>query len=112
MISPDDSEGVALAKVMDLRIVIMSDCFGPGIGLVLAKVMEAAKEIRSDDKKRVKTGVKTHTIAPLRLWAGRLLAFLGAGDARREEPAAVVGGAVGGVQGSGVMVCGDGWGGQ
>ena len=35
-ISPDDSEGV-----------------------VLAKVMEVAKEIRSDDKKRVKTGVKT-----------------------------------------------------
>ena len=35
-ISPDDSEGV-----------------------VLAKVMKAAKEIRSDDKKRVKTGVKT-----------------------------------------------------
>ena len=34
-ISPDDSEGVALAKVMDLRIVIMSDCFGPGIGLGL-----------------------------------------------------------------------------
>ena len=35
-ISPDDSEGV-----------------------VLAKVMKTAKEIRSGDKKRVKTGVKT-----------------------------------------------------
>ena len=35
-ISPDDSEGV-----------------------VLAKVMEVVKEIRSGDKKRVKTGVKT-----------------------------------------------------
>ena len=28
-------------------------------GVVLAKVMEVAKEIRPDDKKRVKTGVKT-----------------------------------------------------
>ena len=28
-------------------------------GVVLAKVMEVAKEIRSDDKKRVNTGVKT-----------------------------------------------------
>ena len=28
-------------------------------GVALAKVMEVAKEIRSDDKKRVKTGVKT-----------------------------------------------------
>ena len=36
VISPDDSEGV-----------------------VLAKVMEVAKEIRPGDKKRVKTGVKT-----------------------------------------------------
>ena len=36
VISPDDSEGV-----------------------VLAEVMEAAKEIRSGDKKRVKSGVKT-----------------------------------------------------
>ena len=36
VISPDDSEGV-----------------------VLAKVMKTAKEIRSGDKKRVKTGVKT-----------------------------------------------------
>ena len=44
---------------MDLRIAIRSGCFWAGIGLVLAKVMEAAKEIRPDDKKRVKTGVKT-----------------------------------------------------
>lgn len=58
-ISPDDSECVVLAKAMDLRIVISSDCFGPGIGLILAKVMEVAKEIRPGDKKRVKTGVKT-----------------------------------------------------
>ena len=36
VISPDDSEGV-----------------------VLAKVMKAAKQIRPDDKKRVKTDVKT-----------------------------------------------------
>ena len=40
--------------------------------------------------------------------AGRLLAFLGAGDAMTKGPAAVVGGAVGGVQGSGEMVC-RGW---
>ena len=45
---------------------------------------------------------------PLRLWAGRLLAFLGAGDARREGRAAGVGGAVGGGQGAGAMVC-RGW---
>ena len=37
---------------MDLRIAIRSGCFGAGIGLVLAKVMESAKEIRPDDKKR------------------------------------------------------------
>ena len=58
--------------------------------VVLAKVMKAAKEIRSDDKKRVKTGVKT----PINRRPGwvpggsvvcwRLLAFLGAGEARRE----------------------------
>ena len=35
----------------------------------------------------------------------RLLSFLGAGDARRKRDAAGVGGAVGGVQGAGVMVC-------
>ena len=60
VISPDDSEGV-----------------------VLAKVMETAKEIRSGDKKRVKTGVKT----PINRRTGwvpggsmvcwRMLAFLG-----------------------------------
>ena len=37
---------------MDLHITIRSGCFWAGIGLVLAKVMEAAKEIRSGDKKR------------------------------------------------------------
>ena len=37
---------------MDLRIAISSGCFWPGIGLILAKVMEEAKEIRPDDKKR------------------------------------------------------------
>ena len=52
VISPDDSEGVVLAKVMDLRIAIRPGCFWPGIGLVLAKVMKSAKEIRPDDKKR------------------------------------------------------------
>ena len=49
-ISQDDSEGVVLAKVMNLHIVIRSDCFGPGIGLVLVKVMKVAKKIGSDDK--------------------------------------------------------------
>ena len=90
-ISPDDSEGV-----------------------VLAKVMEVEKEIRPDDKKRVKTGVKT----PINRRPGwvpggsvvcwRMLAFLGAGDARRKRDAAGGGGAVGGFQGGGVMVC-RGW---
>ena len=47
------------------------------------------------------------TYSPLRLWAGRLLAFLGAGEARRKRDAAG-GGAVGGGQGAGVMVC-RGW---
>ena len=60
--------------------------------MVLVKVMEEAKEIRSGDKKRVKTGVKT----PIKRRSGwgpggavvcwRMLAFLGAGDARREGP--------------------------
>ena len=59
--------------------------------------MDYTKEIRSDDK----------NAGPLRLWAGRLLAFLGAGETRRKR-AAGVGGAVGGVQGSGAMVC-RGW---
>ena len=40
--------------------------------------------------------------------AGRLLAFLGAEEARREGRAAVVGGAVGGGQSAGLMVC-RGW---
>ena len=48
--------------------------------------MAGTKHIRSDDK----------NARPLRLGAGRLLAFLGAGDARREGRAA------------GVMVC-RGW---
>ena len=68
-ISPDDSEGV-----------------------VLAKAMEVAKEIRPDDKKRVKTGVKTSINRRSGWWPGgsvvcwRMLAFLGAGEARREAP--------------------------
>ena len=37
---------------MDLCIAIRSGRFGPGISLVLAKMMEVAKEIRSGDKKR------------------------------------------------------------
>lgn len=54
--------------------------------------MEMAKEIRSGDKKRVKTGVKT----PINRRPGwvpggsvvcwRMLAFLGAGDARMDGP--------------------------
>ena len=84
VISPDDSEGV-----------------------VLVKVMELAKEIRSGDKKRVKTGVKTpinrrpgwvpggsvvcwrllgcwRMVWPAVVDGWRMLAFLGAGEARRE----------------------------
>ena len=44
-------------------------------------------------------------VGPRRLGAGRLLGFLGAGDARIERAAAGVGGAVGGSQGAGAMVC-------
>lgn len=61
VISPDDSEGV-----------------------VLAKVMKAAKEIRPDDKKRVKTGVKT----PIRRsgWGpGGCFPSLDAGRPQEEE---------------------------
>ena len=59
--------------------------------------MDYTKEIRSDDK----------NAGPLRLGAGRLLAFLGAGDARREGRRRGDG-AVGSGHGSGVMVC-RGW---
>lgn len=54
--------------------------------------MDYTKEIRPDDKKRVKTGVKT----PINRRSGwvpggsvvcwRMLAFLGAGEARRGGP--------------------------
>ena len=100
---------LALAKLMVSDAVISPD---DSEGVVLAKVMKVAKEIRPDDK----------TAGPLRLGAGRLcdlladglggvgggwrvLAFLGAGDARRDGRAAGVGGAAGGVQGAGAMVC-------
>lgn len=52
------------------------------------------------------------TYSPLRLWAGRLLAFLGAGEARREGRAAGVGGAVYVGQGPGRWSAGDVCGGQ
>ena len=75
VVSPDDSEGV-----------------------VLAKVMEVAKEIRSDDKKR--------GAAP----AGGLAAdsLLWVPERQGGRAAAGAGGAVGCVQGGGVMVC-RGW---
>ena len=91
VISPDDSEGV-----------------------VLAKVMETAKEIRPDDKKTCKDRCQDTCQPPLRLGAGRLcglLADAGLSGCRRCKeggPAAGVGGAGGGGQGSGVMVC-RGW---
>lgn len=76
--------------------------------------MDYTKEIRPDDKKRVKTGVKT----PINRRSGwgpggsvvfrRMLAFLGAGEARRKRDAAGAGGAVSGCQGGGAMVC-RGW---
>ena len=91
---------------MDLRIAISSGCFWSGIGLILAKVMEVAKEIRSDDKKRVKTGVKT----PIRRsgwWPGGCWPFW-VPERQGGRAAAGVGGAVGGCQVSGAMVC-RGW---
>ena len=69
--------------------------------------MKAAKEIRPDDKKRVKTGVKTHAnrrpgwVPGGSVVCWRMLAFLGAGEARRKRDAAGGGGAVGGCQVSG-----------
>ena len=112
------------------------------------KVMKTAKEIRSGDKKRVKTGVKTPinrrsgcvpggSVVFRRLlscwrmvWADglgggwRMLAFLGAGEARREGPPPGVvlsvasreagrwsagGGLLGGLLGGFWLSAGDGW---
>ena len=70
--------------ILMISVVVIS--LDDSEGVVLAEVMKTAKEIRPGDKKRVKTGVKTHTIAPPRLGAGRLLAFLGAGETGREGP--------------------------
>ena len=84
VISPDDSEGV-----------------------VLVEVMKEAKEIRSDGKKRVKAGVKTPINRRAGWGAGRLLAFLGWPEMQGGR-AAAGGGAVGGFQGGGAMVC-RGW---
>ena len=50
-------------------------------GVVLAKVMKAAKEIRSGDKKRVKTDVKTPIAAPA---GGRAAAGLSGGRRGKE----------------------------
>ena len=63
---------LVLAELMVSAVVISPDDLE---GVVLAKVMEVAKEIRSDDK----------NAGALLLGAGRLLAFLGAGEARRER---------------------------
>ena len=86
---------LVLAILMISAIVISSDYSD---GVVLAKVMKAAKEISPDDKKR--------GAAP----AGGRAADCLSGCRRCKEggPAAGVGGAVCGVQGSGVMVC-RGW---
>ena len=110
----------------------------PGIGLVLAKMLEAAKEIRSGDKKRVKTGVKTpinrrpgwvpggsvvfrrllgcwRMVWPavvdgwrLMLQAGGFWPFWEPERQGGRAAAGGGGGAVGGCQVSGVMVC-RGW---
>ena len=113
---------MVLAEVMDLRIAIRSDYFVAGIGLVLAKVMKVAKEIRPGYKKRVKTGVKTGVKTPINRRPGwvpggsvvcwRLLAFLWAGDARREgtPPGLVVLSVV--ARAAGRWSAGDGWGGR
>ena len=92
VISPDDSEGV-----------------------VLAKVMKASKEIRPDDKKRgaAPAGGRAALWSaggwPGRCW-WRMAASCLSGGRRGKEggPAAGVGGAVGGGQGAGAMVC-RGW---
>ena len=78
------------------------------VGLILAKTMKVAKEIRPGDKKRVKTGVKTPINRRSGWGPGGWFPSLGAGDARRKRDAAGGGGAVGGFQGGGVMVC-RGW---
>ena len=49
-------------------------------------------------------------LSPPRLWAGRLLAYLGAGDARREEPPGLVVLPVA-ARAAGRWSAGDGWGG-
>ena len=60
--------------------------------MVLVIVMDYTKEIRPGYKKRVKAGVKTHINRRSGWGPGgsvicwRLLAFLGAGEARREGP--------------------------
>ena len=89
---------------MDLRIAISSGCFGPGIGLILAKVIEVAKEIRPDDKKRGAAPAGGRAA----LWsAGGCLPFW-VPEMQGGRAAAGVGGAVGGGQGAGAMVC-RGW---
>ena len=79
--------------------------------MVLEIVMDYTKEIRPGYKKRVKAGVKT----PINRRPGwgpggavvcwRMIAFLGAGDARRKRDAAGGGGSGCGGQGAGAMVC-------
>ena len=81
---------MVLAILMIADVAISTDDYE---GVVLAKAMEVAKEIRAGDKKRVKTGVKTHANrrpgwvpgGSVACW--RMLGFLGAGEARREGPA-------------------------
>ena len=106
---------LVLAELMVSDVVISTD---DSEGVVLAKVMKTAKEIRPGYKKRVKTCIKTGVKTPINRRSGwvpggsvvcwRMLAFLGAGEARRKRDAAGGGGAVGGCQGGGAMAC-RGW---
>ena len=72
-----------LAILMVSDVVIRPD---DSEGVVLAKVMKAAKEIRSGDKKRVKTGVKTPINRRSGWVPGGCWAFCGPEMQRGREP--------------------------
>ena len=95
---------------MDLRIAISPD---DSEGVVLSKVMKAAKEIRSDDKKRgaAPAGCRAALWSAGGCFCCRMMGgcwpFWVPGR-QGGRAAAGAGGAVGGVQGGGAMVC-RGW---
>ena len=74
--------------------------------------MEVAKEIRSGDKKRVKTGVKTHIDRRSGWWPGGCLPFwVPERQGGRAAPPGLVALAVA-VRVPGRWSAGDGWGGR